>query len=568
MALLGPSFQIGRSALAAYQSAIAIVGQNIANVGNADYTRQTGRLSAIPGGPTLGGVSPGAGVRMSELQRHVDQAVETRLRMSIGTKSNAAASYRALSQIETLYNELTDQDLSSQLDEFFAAFAALQTNPTDMTSRNLLVSAAETTARTIQRQRAGLLGLAEDMNRSVEQATQRASAIAAEIADLNGRIAQEEASSQGTAGPLRDRRDALLRELSGLIEVQTREQANGAVNVYVGSEPLVDFSRSRGLTTVLTLDEGIERATVRFADNNGPVALRDGELAGLVATRDEKLAGQVERLDRLASGIIYEVNRIQSTGRGIADYATVQGTYGVLDPTAALSSAAAGLNFPVSNGTFIVHVRDAASGREITRQIKVDLDGIGTDTSLARLAAALDAVPGLNASVTTDNRLRIDGVGGNEFWFSDDRSGALAALGVATFFEGNNASDIAVRSEIKQRPHLIAASLSGAPGDGGNASRFALIADATSVLLDGQSVLDFHAQTVGLLAVETAAARTAEEATDAVYAGLVAQREAVSGVSLDEEALNLTKFEKSYQGAARFLTVLDQLADEMLALVR
>ena len=87
MALLGASFQIGRSALAAYQSAIAITGQNIANVGNPNYTRLTGRLTTLQGGPTLGGVAPGGGVNLTALERHVDEALESRLRMSLGTRA-------------------------------------------------------------------------------------------------------------------------------------------------------------------------------------------------------------------------------------------------------------------------------------------------------------------------------------------------------------------------------------------------------------------------------------------------------------------------------------------------
>ena len=62
MGLLGPSFQIGRSALAAYQAAISVVGQNIANVGNPNYTRQSGRLTPLVGGAAAGALSPGAGV--------------------------------------------------------------------------------------------------------------------------------------------------------------------------------------------------------------------------------------------------------------------------------------------------------------------------------------------------------------------------------------------------------------------------------------------------------------------------------------------------------------------------
>ena len=49
---------------------------------------------------------------------------------------------------------------------------------------------------------------------------------------------------------------------------------------------------------------------------------------------------------------------------------------------------------------------------------------------------------------------------------------------------------------------------------------------------------------------------------------LVAQREAMSGVSLDEEALALIKFERAFQGAARYITVVDELIGEMLNMVR
>ena len=187
---------------------------------------------------------------------------------------------------------------------------------------------------------------------------------------------------------------------------------------------------------------------------------------------------------------------------------------------------------------------------------------------MADLAAALDGVAGISASVTTDNRLRIEVAAGSELGFSEDSSGALAALGVATFFQGQDASDIDIHSAVRADSRLIAASLTGETGDGQNAGRIASINAGVSDLLDHLSIQDFHATTINTLAVDAAAARTAEEAADAVHGSLVAQREAVSGVSLDEEAINLAKFEKAFQGAARFLGVIDQLADEVLALVR
>ena len=81
------------------------------------------------------------------------------------------------------------------------------------------------------------------------------------------------------------------------------------------------------------------------------------------------------------------------------------------------------------------------------------------------------------------------------------------------------------------------------------------------------SIKTFHETTVSNLAVDTAAANTEQQASDAVYSSLVAQREATSGVSLDEEAVKLTEYERSFQGASRYLSVLDTLSQDILNLV-
>lgn len=569
MSLLGPSFQIGRSALAAYQAAIAISGQNIANLANPDYTRQSGRLEAQNGGPVLGGITPGAGVRLTRLQRHVDEALEGQLRLSVANRANAELTHRALSRVEAMYNELSDQDLSTQLSNMFGSFSALQTDPQSNSDRNVTVASADAAVRTIRRHRDGLLRQIEDLNGSVEVAARRAGGIADEIASLNALIVNQEARQQSVASPLRDRRDALLRELSELTGVEVRHQDNGSANVYLGGEPLVEFSRSRGLTVERSVIDGVERAVVRFADNRAPVTLREGQLAGIVISRDVHIREQLTQLDTLARGIIYEVNRVHSQGRGLVGYSNATGEYAVTDPAAALNTAAAGLTYPVQNGTFIVHVRDTATGTTITRQIEVDLDGLnGDDTSLQSLAASLGAVPGLSASVTSDNRLQLSAAAGSEFWFSEDSSGALAALGVGSFFTGVDAATIDVAAAVRSDSRLIAASATGQIADGENAGRLAQVWQAGSALLGRLSAEDYHAAMTNNLAVTTAAAQTSLEASDAVHSALYAQRESISGVSIDEEAINLTKFERAFQGATRYLGVLDNLSNEVLGLVR
>lgn len=570
MALLGASFQIGRSALAAYQSAISVVGQNIANVGNPDYTRQSGRLAALVGGPTIGGVAPGGGVRLDQLQRHLDQGVESRLRMAYGSAGGAQIVWQNLSQVEQMYNELTTTDLSTQLSEFFASFGQLETDPQDAGARNIIVGNAGAVVDTIRRQRTSLVQQAEDLNINVTAVTRRANELASGIADLNHQIVLAESDGQTVASALRDQRDGLLRELGGLMDIQVREQERGATNVFIGSEPLVEFGVSRGLTVETVLEDGLEKASVRFADNHGNVIIRDGQLAGLLAARDEHLVGQLQRIDSLARGLIYEVNKVHATGVGLVGNTSMTGAYAVTNRNLALNAPEAGVQFPIQNGTFIVHVRNPDSGQVITRQIEIDLDGLnGDDTTLASLAGDLEGVPGLKASVTADGKLSVSAEGSNDFWFTEDSSGALAALGMNAFFTGANGKDIAVNNVIANDPRRISASLTGDVNDGANAGTMSLLAarTSTSTLLDGLSIEDYHRTTVERLATVTSAAASAYEAADSVHASLVSQREAISGVSLDEESVKLMQYERAYQGAARYVSVLDNLTNEMLALI-
>ncbi len=568
--MLGPSFQIGRSALAAYQAALSVAGQNIANVGNPDYTRQTGRLAALAAGPSIGGIRPGAGVTLASLRRNVDEALESRLRLAAAQRSGAEQVSQSLRQTEALYNELSDQDISSQLSELFGAFGSLQTQPGDSTQRDLILGSADGLVRSFTRIRSGLVQQVRELNDQATVVANHANSIIGEVARLNQQVVVAEADGVTVASALRDRRDSLIRDLGEIMDITTREQPGGAVNVYINSQPLVDFNRSRGIAVDRVLEDGLEIASVRFADDRTPITVREGKLAGLLTSRDSYIRDQLTRLDTLAGGLIYEVNKIHSSGAGLVGYTSLTSERAVLSTSAVLNTTDAGLPFPVRNGTFFVKVRDVESGAVTTRQIDIDLDGLnGNDTTLESLRAQLDAVPGVAATIGADNRLSLTADAGSDISFADDNSGVLAALGLATFFKGTNAATIGIADAVDADPRLIAASVSGAANDGENAGRMAQLAasDVTSALLGNRSIANYHSDMVGDLAVIGGAALDGYEAADAVYQGLYAQRESISGVSLDEEAINMTKYERAYQGAARYITVLNEMTDEVLRLL-
>ena len=87
----------------------------------------------------------------------MDDAVEARLRLALGARTGAETTYQTLNRVESLYNELTDQDLSTQLTAFFGSLSNLQTDPADTAARNLVLSNADTVIQTLQRQRAGMV---------------------------------------------------------------------------------------------------------------------------------------------------------------------------------------------------------------------------------------------------------------------------------------------------------------------------------------------------------------------------------------------------------------------------
>ncbi len=576
MGLMSAALQIGRSAVMSYQGALQVVGNNVANAGNADYVRQTAGLAALPGTPMGPGLQPGAGVALSSLKRNLDESLESRIRVAVGDRESAATEADWVDRIEAFFDELSGAGIASQLTDFFNVLSDVQNNPEDVALRSVAITSGATLAGSVQRLRRELLAMGEEINGQIEGLVDAADGLAGEIADLNARIISAEGSRQGQANSLRDQRDAKLRELSELFDTTVRYQPDGSVYVYIGSEAIVQGGVSRGLTTETQVDGEFARAVIRFADTHSPVSVHGGRIEGMLSARENQAYGRIASLDQFAAGLIGEVNRVHSDGQGLIGFTSVTGTYDVTDTSVALNSPEAGLRNPPRNGSFFLTVSDDATGTPVAYQIDVDLDGIGTDTSLESLVADINATAsGVTASITFDHKLKLDADDGYTFSFGndgqtfrDDTANLLSALGVNTFFAGSTAGDIHVNPMVESDARRLAASMTNFTGDGDNAGRMAGALNEPSELLDGSSILDFYNAVANDVAVTGAAAKTGIEAADAILMALQTQKENISGVSLDEEAIELVKYERAFQGAARYLSVVDQVMTEMMNIIQ
>jgi flagellar hook-associated protein 1 FlgK len=141
-------------------------------------------------------------------------------------------------------------------------------------------------------------------------------------------------------------------------------------------------------------------------------------------------------------------------------------------------------------------------------------------------------------------------------------------LGVNTLLQGRDASDIDVDATIAFRPELLGAAGVGLVGDGANAAALASAGRNPSSNLSGINPFDFYNQIVARLGVTTASAANTAESSQSAANALQQQRASLSGVNLDEEAVELIRFERAFQGSARFTTIIDQLLGELLSIIR
>lgn len=141
------------------------------------------------------------------------------------------------------------------------------------------------------------------------------------------------------------------------------------------------------------------------------------------------------------------------------------------------------------------------------------------------------------------------------------------------YFTGTGAADIAVNSDIINDLNKVAAALTGdadgdgacdAPGDGSNALALAQLQNESIAGLGGITFGNFYKNLTARLGVDTQESSRMAENQQALVDQLSSRRESISGVSMDEEMTSLIQYQYAYQGAARVITVLDEMLDTLI----
>ena len=111
---------------------------------------------------------------------------------------------------------------------------------------------------------------------------------------------------------------------------------------------------------------------------------------------------------------------------------------------------------------------------------------------------------------------------------------------------------------------MLAASSDGTAGSNGNLAVVSAVHD--QAVASGRKPLDFYSNLIFQVGSDTANTAADLDASQLILRQLEGQRASISGVSLDEEAANIVRYQTAYQAAARVISTVNTLLDTVVNL--
>lgn len=227
---------IAKTGLSAAQAAIAVTGENIANVNTEGYSRRTVTFAeAYVVDGSVGQI--GSGVWANEVQRHYSQYVENQYYDQATLRDRWETLYSNLSNTESLFNESSGYGLSDTLSEFFTAWKDLVQSTENASSRGSVIESSQTLISTLNNMNADLITQQREAEAAIIQQVSEVNDLLGQIATLNKQISNTTAD----VNSLLDSRSSLVRELAGYMDINYIDNGGGEVTITTqAGQPLVD----------------------------------------------------------------------------------------------------------------------------------------------------------------------------------------------------------------------------------------------------------------------------------------------------------------------------------------
>lgn len=620
----------GISGLLGSRLALDTTGHNIANANTDGFSRQRvifGTQIPQQAGPFF----VGQGARVEDVERIFSQFLVEGLRSASSGQARASSFDEFASRLDNL---LADRAIGLQpaLSGFFNAVQDLADNPADTATRTALLGQANALADRFNGLGRELERIDSDLNRRLRDAVGQINELAKSIAVVNAEIQTSAANAPSgrPAADLLDKRDTLLRQLSGKIGISVVAQDDNSVNVFVGgSQALVLGSRANAVAAV---NDPFDPTRTELAVGGTGVIISGqisgGEVGGLLDARRDMLDPARAQLGRTAAALAIAFNAQHRAGMDLNGALGGDFFNNPAPTVSGLASNSPGLSLAASISdlaqvTAFSYVL-AFDGANFTLMRSdgavVPMSGAGTPANpfvadglslvLSGVAAAGDrfqirpvqaAATRLDVTITQTNEIaaalpmRVNSAAANT------GSGTIGSLRVldasdpvlltpltidfiaANTYQINGAGAFAYTPGSAINVNGLSFVIDGAPavgdtftvtpntggvGDNGNALLLANLLDKGVLDAGATSIAGNFSQLVAQVGTGTAQGRISLDAQSALLAQAEQAQQNVSGVNLDEEAANLLRFEQSYQAAARVIAVADTLFETLIGAIQ
>lgn len=532
---------IGLSAAFASQARIMTASNNISNASTEGYSRQEVQLaSAGETGTSVGFF--GRGVNVSTVQRSYSQFLTTQLQKAQSKGAGLDAYNQQVSQLNNLVADRT-VGLAPAMQSFFDGIQAVASTPSDPAARQEMLSRADSLVGQFNDINDFMNSQREDINTQIRNSVANINSHVQRIADLNKQIKLQQAANGGQPpNDLLDQRDLEVSTLNRVVTVNVSIQ-DGDYAVTVGNgQVLVSGNSAFTMTakpsaadprdyTVLAATPAGNGKTINMPINEDRIG--GGSLGGLFRYRNTTLGTIQRQLGQTAMGIGLAVNAIQAQGidlNGVSGSPIFSvGTPDVIDN---------GNNRGVGSVSVTIDPSGASAIKPSDYTVKYD----GINYTVTRHFDNTDVYTGSTLSnVSIDGMIVSAGAGAvtGDSWSIKPARDAASKLSIV----------------MAAPAGVAAASASGGPTNGDNALLMAKL--QTKKILDGAttSFTDNYSALVNTVGVAAQQNDAENKAQQTLINQTYNAQQSVSGVNLNEEYVNLTRYQEQFQAASKILDI-------------
>ena len=571
----------------------------------------------------------GQGVEVAQITRVRDQFIDDKISMTEQSKEYWSTRETVFHQIEIIYNEPADESIRSQLDKFWQSWQELSQYPEEMSHREMVVTTAKELTFRMKNTFSKLDDFRKELDDRIVGEVSMLNDMANSVATLNSKIAKSTALGD-KPNDLLDKRDALIQQMSSLADIQVKGQDPDEMMIYIGSQMLVQGNKSFALQTKSNLsNEGL--SMVSWKENGEEAIFSNGKIQSLIEMRDTVLKEHLNQNNLLATNIADIVNEVHRDGFGLTketniDFFTLKplsrtldGNYdmngdGQNDTTAIFKVA--GKNkidseHPIGISGHLTFHKNNIEHTEVTVSY-------GPDETLQDVIHKINrADAGVVSYLNHNNNLVLKGdvaedTNSKNFMIRHIEDSGQLLVGYAGILnssgaEGaydyrrineiqklqsnleritltpayNPAASIQVSDMVKNNPALVATAQGKDVGGVGDNNKGNGLKDGSNALKIAQALRhnstmvghynntdDFYNSLIAKMGIESKTAQDELQTQKLILGNLENLRQSISGVNLDEEMSNMVQFQHGYNASAKVISVMDEMLEKIINLLR